>query len=80
VESSWGCRCAVELMVVFGCSALRDRRFPPIEAHELSLLHCTVSFLHSFEKAAGWSDWEVGKHGLIIEFRGEAPNPTPQPG
>lgn len=50
-------------------SALHDRRFPPIAAEELSQLQCTVSFLHSFEKAAGWSDWEVGIHGLIIDFR-----------
>ena len=27
-----------------------------------------MSFLHSFEKAAGWQDWEIGTHGLIIEF------------
>jgi AMMECR1 domain-containing protein len=34
----------------------------------LSQLSCTVSFLHTFEKAAGWQDWEIGTHGLIIEF------------
>ena len=27
-----------------------------------------MSFLHSFEKASHWQDWEIGTHGLIIEF------------
>lgn len=51
------------------CSALRDRRFSPIAEDELSNLRCTVSFLHSFEKASNWQDWEIGMHGLITEFR-----------
>lgn len=50
-------------------SALRDRRFSPIAEDELSNLRCTVSFLHSFEKASNWQDWEIGMHGLITEFR-----------
>lgn len=49
-------------------SALRDRRFPPVEKRELPHLQCSVSLLHSFERAAAWDDWTVGKHGLIIEF------------
>ena len=36
---------------------------------ELPHLSCTVSFLHTFEKASHWQDWEIGTHGLIIEFR-----------
>lgn len=44
-------------------SALRDRRFPPVEARELPLLRCTVSLLSAFEAATGWEDWEVGTHG-----------------
>ncbi len=55
-------------MLTLCCSALRDKRFPPIAENELSQLSCTVSFLHTFEKAAGWQDWEIGTHGLIIEF------------
>lgn len=31
-------------------------------------LSCTVSFLHTFEKASHWQDWEIGTHGLIIAF------------
>ncbi|XP_057424377.1 uncharacterized protein At2g38710 [Lotus japonicus] len=49
-------------------SALRDRRFPPIEAKELPLLECTVSILTDYETANDYLDWEVGKHGIIIEF------------
>ncbi|KXG38860.1 hypothetical protein SORBI_3001G289400 [Sorghum bicolor] len=49
-------------------SALRDRRFPPIQSKELPTLECTVSILTDYEIAEGYLDWEVGKHGLIIEF------------
>ncbi|KAJ6717478.1 AMMECR1 DOMAIN-CONTAINING PROTEIN-RELATED [Salix purpurea] len=49
-------------------SALRDRRFPPIQAKELPTLECTVSILTSYETANNYLDWEVGTHGLIIEF------------
>ncbi|ESR58986.1 hypothetical protein KPL70_011537 [Citrus sinensis] len=49
-------------------SALKDRRFPPIQARELPSLECTVSILTDFETANNYLDWEVGTHGLIIEF------------
>ncbi|CAA6660672.1 unnamed protein product [Spirodela intermedia] len=48
--------------------ALKDRRFPPIQAKELPHLECTVSILTDYEVAIHYLDWEVGKHGLIIEF------------
>ncbi|GMH07865.1 hypothetical protein Nepgr_009705 [Nepenthes gracilis] len=49
-------------------SALRDRRFPPIQAKELPQLECTVSILTDYETALNYLDWELGKHGIIIEF------------
>uniref|UniRef100_A0A2P2JMH2 AMME syndrome candidateprotein 1 protein n=2 Tax=Rhizophora mucronata TaxID=61149 RepID=A0A2P2JMH2_RHIMU len=49
-------------------SALRDRRFPPIQAKELPSLECTVSLLTDYETANHYLEWEIGKHGLIIEF------------
>lgn len=49
-------------------SALRDRRFPPVQAKELPHLECTVSILTNYESGLHYLDWEVGKHGLIIEF------------
>lgn len=49
-------------------SALQDRRFNPIDAGELEYLDCTVSLLTNFESGLAWNDWEVGTHGMIIEF------------
>lgn len=49
-------------------SALRDHRFSPIKLKELPSLQCKVSLLARFEPAAGWRDWEVGVHGIIINF------------
>jgi uncharacterized protein (TIGR00296 family) len=49
-------------------SALKDRRFDPITLSELPQLRCTVSLLHSFEPGASWDDWEIGTHGITIEF------------
>ncbi|KAL6177260.1 hypothetical protein ACLB2K_048786 [Fragaria x ananassa] len=49
-------------------SALRDQRFSPIQAKELPYLECTVSILTDYETADNYLDWEVGKHGIIIEF------------
>ncbi|XP_078434611.1 AMMECR1 family [Wolffia australiana] len=49
-------------------SALKDRRFPPIQAKELPHLECTVSILTNYEVAIHYLDWEIGKHGVIIEF------------
>mmetsp|Transcript_15059 Transcript_15059/g.42850 ORF Transcript_15059/g.42850 Transcript_15059/m.42850 type:complete len:216 (-) Transcript_15059:184-831(-) len=49
-------------------SALRDRRFSPIREQELAHLECTVSLLTAFEDLQHWQDWQVGRHGLIIDF------------
>lgn len=49
-------------------SAMRDQRFPPMQAQELPLLHCTVSLLTDFEQARDVFDWEVGLHGILIDF------------
>lgn len=50
------------------CSAIHDRRFDPITLSELPYLQCTVSLLHSFESGQSWEDWEIGVHGITIEF------------
>ena len=50
-------------------SALRDHRFDPISLSELPFLSCTVSLLHSFEFGTSWDDWEIGIHGITIEFK-----------
>ena len=50
------------------CSGVRDSRFPPISMYEIPKLQCSTSLLHTFEEADAWDDWEVGTHGISIEF------------
>ncbi|KAJ1965030.1 hypothetical protein GGI12_001052 [Dipsacomyces acuminosporus] len=50
-------------------SALRDTRFRPITSRELPLLACAVSLLTDFEEAEDYLDWDIGTHGVWIEFR-----------
>ncbi len=49
-------------------AAVRDSRFAPILAKELPRITCEVSLLSHFEKIEHPLDWEVGKHGIEIEF------------
>ena len=49
-------------------SAFSDDRFRPVMLEEVPHLECEVSLLHSFEKARNPLDWEVGKHGIMIDF------------
>ncbi|CAI5736440.1 unnamed protein product [Peronospora destructor] len=49
-------------------SALHDRRFDPIGPQELQRLHCSVSLLIDYQDAKSYDDWEIGTHGIIIEF------------
>ncbi|XP_070538123.1 AMMECR1-like protein [Ptychodera flava] len=55
-------------------SALKDNRFPPVTRDELPRLLCSVSLLTHFEEAANYLDWEVGVHGIKIEFYNEKGN------
>lgn len=55
-------------------SAINDHRFPPIKEKEVQDLSCAVSFLVNFEKGKDAYDWEIGKHGIIIEFNGKFEN------
>lgn len=49
-------------------AAFRDSRFDPLTAAELPSLTCSVSLLHSFERCEAWNDWELGMHGLRVEY------------
>lgn len=49
-------------------SALKDDRFDPISQSEIPSLNVCVSLLINFEDAKNASDWEVGKHGIDIDF------------
>jgi len=48
-------------------SALEDPRFPPIQPSEIPALHVGVSLLHDFEECSSWDDWEVGRHGVLMQ-------------
>lgn len=49
-------------------SALKDRRFDPIQLSEVQSLRCSVSLLVNFEDCQHVYDWTVGKHGIMIKF------------
>jgi len=49
-------------------SSLQDRRFSPVRLEELPLLTCRLSILHQFEKCAHIFDWQVGLHGVLVNF------------
>ncbi len=53
---------------VFFFSALKDSRFSPVVREELPRLFVSVSILCHFEEAADYLDWEIGVHGIRIEF------------
>ncbi|EGW07516.1 AMME syndrome candidate gene 1 protein-like [Cricetulus griseus] len=52
-------------------SALKDPRFPPLTRDELPRLLCSVSLLTDFEDICDDLDWELGVHGIRIEFINE---------
>jgi uncharacterized protein (TIGR00296 family) len=49
-------------------SALKDSRFSPVVREELPRLVVSVSILCYFEDAVDYLDWEIGVHGIRIEF------------
>ena len=49
-------------------SAMKDSRFSPVNQAELPKLHVSVSILCHFMDAADFLDWEIGVHGIRIEF------------
>lgn len=52
-------------------SATNDSRFSPISRDEYPFLSCAVSILTNFEPCASYSDWDIGFHGIRIEFLNE---------
>jgi AMMECR1 domain-containing protein len=49
-------------------SAFRDDRFEPISKTEVPHLSVGVSLLVNFTKIDDPLEWEVGKHGIEIDF------------
>jgi AmmeMemoRadiSam system protein A len=54
-------RCAVA-----ACS--RDPRFPPVTEPELPEIQVELSLLSPLEPIAGVADFEIGTHGLVVEY------------
>lgn len=52
-------------------SACKDSRFDPVTADDFSRLHCSISLLLDFEVADHYLDWQIGVHGIRIEFHNE---------
>lgn len=50
-------------------SAFNDSRFDPITRDELTKLNVSVSILRHFEDGHNYTDWEIGIHGIKIEFK-----------
>eukprot|EP00049_Salpingoeca_infusionum_P025785 m.21685 g.21685 ORF g.21685 m.21685 type:complete len:200 (+) comp8320_c0_seq1:106-705(+) len=49
-------------------SAIHDHRFNPITLKELKTLQCGISLLTNFENGKDYLDWDIGTHGIEIEF------------
>lgn len=62
-----------KIIIIF-YSAFKDSRFNPITREELSRLHVSVSILRHFEDGVDYLDWEIGVHGIRIEFHNEKGN------
>lgn len=52
-------------------SAFKDSRFSPITRDEFTRLSVSVSILRHFEDGDDYLDWQVGVHGIRIEFINE---------
>ncbi|RZC39400.1 AMMECR1-like protein [Asbolus verrucosus] len=55
-------------------SAFKDSRFSPVTREEFPKLSVSVSILRHFEDGDDYLDWEVGVHGIRIEFVNEKGN------
>eukprot|EP00357_Protocruzia_adherens_P024549 CAMPEP_0114994048 /NCGR_PEP_ID=MMETSP0216-20121206/12892_1 /TAXON_ID=223996 /ORGANISM="Protocruzia adherens, Strain Boccale" /LENGTH=200 /DNA_ID=CAMNT_0002357805 /DNA_START=46 /DNA_END=648 /DNA_ORIENTATION=+ len=49
-------------------AAFEDSRFKPIQKKELPQLNCAVSLLTEFEDINDPMDWQIGTHGITIDF------------
>ncbi|WFC97430.1 hypothetical protein MYAM1_000143 [Malassezia yamatoensis] len=50
-------------------AAFHDTRFSPISKQEVPRLDCAVSLLSPFESCKDYLDWQLGFHGVYIEFK-----------
>ena len=57
---------AEHVRVMAGAAALRDPRFAPVEAEELSRIALSLSVLTPARRVHGPDDIRVGAHGLVV--------------
>ncbi len=69
-ENHYCRRCYYQFIISLH-SAMKDSRFSPMARDELPRLHVSVSILCHFEDAADFLDWDIGIHGIRIEFYNE---------
>lgn len=50
-------------------SALNDLRFEQIVLEDVPYLMLTITYIFNFEKCRHVYDWEIGKHGIKINFK-----------
>jgi len=53
-------------------SSMKDSRFSPMSLQEMPKLTCCVSLLIDFQDCQNCYDWQVGVHGIRLEFVNEA--------
>jgi AmmeMemoRadiSam system protein A len=51
-------------------AALRDPRFPEVEAHELEKLSVEVTVLSPIRAVGSWKEIRIGEHGIVLEKGG----------
>ena len=59
-------------------AALNDTRFSPIKKSELPRLNVAVSLLINYTEAKSALQWEVGKHGIMIDYKGHSATYLPE--
>lgn len=50
-------------------AGLEDSRFKPMTVGELEQCEVGVSLLVEFEECESWDDWQVGLHGIVLNYK-----------
>lgn len=58
-----------EVVRMTRAAASEDGRFPPVEAGELTEIAIEISILNPLERISSWREVEVGRHGILVEWK-----------
>jgi len=50
-------------------AASKDSRFAPVPLADLPTVTCGVSILSPMMPCSAWDDWDVGVHGIVLQWR-----------